>query len=80
MTNSDSISLGNPFFEEKGKIINRSILSVEPEAQIEYTISLTGLINGNVSVKDIETIASTLRSSNGIYYSQGQGIGATNDE
>jgi hypothetical protein len=38
MTNSDSISSGNPFFEEKGNIINRRILSVEPEAQIEYLL------------------------------------------
>jgi hypothetical protein len=80
MTDSDPISLGNPFFEEKGNIINRRILSVEPEAQIEYTISLIGIINGNVSVTDIGTIVSTLRrSSNGIYYSQGQGIVTTND-
>lgn len=80
MTDSDPISLGNPFFEEKGNIINRRILSVEPEAQIEYTISLIGIINGNVSVTDIGTIVSTLRrGSNGIYYIQGQGIVTTND-
>jgi hypothetical protein len=79
MTDSDSISLGNPFFEEKGNISSRRILTVEPEVQIEYTISLTGIINGNVSVTDIGTIVSTLgRSSNGIY-SQGQGIVSTNE-
>jgi hypothetical protein len=66
MTDSDPISLGNPFFEEKGNIINRRILSVEPEAQVEHTISLIGIINGNVSVTDIGTIVSTLRrGSNG---------------
>lgn len=79
-SNVTAISLGNPFLEEKGNIINRRILSIEPEAQIEVTISLTGIINGNVSVTDIGTIVRTLgRSSNGIYYSQGQGIVSTND-
>jgi hypothetical protein len=79
MTDSDS-SLGNPFFEEKGNIISRRILTVEPEVQIEYTISLNGTMNGNVSVTDTGTIVSTLiRGSHGIFYSQGQGIVTTKD-
>ena len=48
MTDRDIISLGNPFFEEKGRVISQRVLSVEPEVQIEYIISLNGIMNGNV--------------------------------
>ncbi len=62
-------------FEEKGKIVSRRVLSVEPEVQIEYVIFLNGIINGILSVTDSGTLVSTLRrGTNGIYYSQGKGI------
>jgi hypothetical protein len=50
MIDSDISLLGDPFFEEKGKIISRRVLSVEPEVQIEYAIFLNGIMNGNLSV------------------------------
>jgi hypothetical protein len=73
MINSDIISLGKPFFEEKGKVTSQRILAVVPEVQIEYVISLNGIMNGNVSVIDNGTLISTPRTSE-IFYSQGQGI------
>ncbi|HYA83205.1 MAG TPA: hypothetical protein VEH06_07120 [Candidatus Bathyarchaeia archaeon] len=78
--NNDISILGDPFFEEKGKIVSRRVLSVEPEVQIEYVIFLNGVINGNLSVTDSVTLVGTLRrGTNGIYYSQGQGIVSTTD-
>ncbi|MGC2684631.1 MAG: hypothetical protein WA323_22455, partial [Candidatus Nitrosopolaris sp.] len=80
MIDNDSSLLGDPFFEEKGKIVSRRVLCVEPEVQIEYVIFLNGTINGNLSVTDSGTLVSTLRKgTNGIYYSQGQGIVSTAD-
>ena len=80
MIDNDISLLGNPFFEEKGKIVSRRVLSVEPEVQIEYVIFLNGIISGNLSVTDSGTLVSTLRrGTNGIYYSQGQGIVSTTD-
>ena len=80
MANSGICSLGDAFFEEKGKIISSRVLSIEPEVQMEYTIFLNGTMNGNLSVTDSGTLVSTLRKgSNGIYYSQGLGIISTAD-
>ncbi len=80
LTDNDINLLGEPFFEEKGKIISSRVLSIEPEVQIEYTIFLNGTMNGNLSVTDSGTLVSTLRKgSNGIYYSQGLGIVSTTD-
>jgi hypothetical protein len=77
---SDISLLGDPFFEEKGKIVGRMVLSVEPEVQIEYGIFLNGIINGNLSVTDSGTLVSTLRrGTSGIYFSKGQGIVSTTD-
>lgn len=79
MIDSDISLLGYPFFEENGKIISCRVLSVEP-VQIEYVIFLNGIMSGNLSVTDSGTLVSTLRrGSNGIYYSQGQGIVSTTD-
>ena len=75
-----NIPLGDPFFEEKGKIISSRVLSIEPEVQIEYTIFLNGTMNGNLSITDSGTLVSTLRKGgNGIYYSHGLGIISTTD-
>jgi hypothetical protein len=80
MTNSGICSLGDAFFEEKGKIISSKVLSIEPEVQMEYTIYLNRTMNGNLSVTDSGTLVSTLRKgSNGIYYSQGLGKISTAD-
>jgi hypothetical protein len=80
MTDSGIYPLGDPFFEEKGKIISSRVLSIEPEVQIEYTIFLNGTMNGNLSITDSGTLVSTLRKGgNGIYYSQGLGIISTTD-
>ena len=79
MTDRDIISLGNPFFEEKGKVISQRVLSVEPEVQIEYIISLNGIMNGNVSIIDNGTLITSSRGRGEIFYSQGQGIITTKD-
>jgi hypothetical protein len=80
MVEGEASLLGDPFFEEKGRIVSSRILSVEPEVKIEYTIFLNGTINGNLSVTDTGTLVNTLRrDSNGIYYSQGQGIISSGD-
>jgi hypothetical protein len=61
MIDNDISLLGDPFFEEKGKIVSHRVLSVEPEVQIEYVIFLHGIMNGNLGVTDSGTLVSTLR-------------------
>lgn len=74
LDNSNNIiSLGNPFFEEKGKIIGHRILTVMPDTKVEYTISLDGIMNGSVNITDIGTLVSTSIGDR-IFYSQGQGV------
>ena len=79
LDNSNNIiSLGNPFFEEKGKIIGHRILTVMPDTKVEYTISLDGIMNGSVNITDIGTLVSTSIGDR-IFYSQGQGVISTKD-
>jgi hypothetical protein len=79
MSNANNIiSLGNPFFVEKGKIIGQRVLTVEPQPKMDYTFSATGVMNGNVNVTDTGTIVSTLRND-GVSYSVGQGMIMTKD-
>lgn len=74
----NNITLGNPFFEEKGKIIGHRVLTVIPDTKIEYTISLDGIMNGSVNITDIGTLVSTSIGGR-MFYNQGQGLISTAD-
>ncbi len=67
---SDISLLGDPFFEEKGRIVSRRVLSVEPEVQIEYVIFLNGIINGPMEEKCQRGPAREYKmlETRGIYY------------
>jgi hypothetical protein len=72
-TTSTNISLGNPFFVEKGKITGQRVLTLEPQLQIEYTLLADGLMNDNLNVTDTGTITSTIRNDRS-FFSRGQGM------
>ena len=70
--NSTIISLGGPFFIEKGRIIGQRVLSVGPQPQIEFTVVANATINGNISATNTGTTVSTLQDN-------GQGFIMTED-
>jgi hypothetical protein len=57
--NSTIISLGSPFFIEKGRIIGQRVLSVGPQPQIEFTVVANATINGNISATNTGTTVIT---------------------
>ena len=73
--NNTGTSLGNPFFLEKGRIIEQRILSVDP-LQIEFTILANATINGINATNTGTTISTQL---NGVFHSKGQGFIVTQD-
>ena len=70
--------LGDLIYEAKGKIVGQRILAVAPQAKIENTILLDGIIHGIVNIIDTGTFVSTAIDDT-VYYSQGQGVITTKD-
>jgi hypothetical protein len=52
--NSTAISLGNPFFLEKGRIIGQRVLSVNP-LQVEFTVAADATINEDINATNTGT-------------------------
>jgi hypothetical protein len=75
--NSNSTSLGSPFFVEKGRIIGQRVLSVSP-VQLEFTFVANATINGNINATNTGTTVSTVQP-NGIFHTKGQGFIMTQD-
>jgi hypothetical protein len=71
--NNSTISLGNPFFVEKGKIIGQRVLNVTPQPQLEFTFKANGTINNITDFTNIGTTVSNLQA-NGVFHSKGQGF------
>ena len=71
--NNSTISLGNPFFVEKGKIIGQRVLSVTPQPQLGFTFEANGTINNITDFTNIGTTVSNLQA-NGVFHSKGQGF------
>ena len=71
--NNSTISLGNPFFVEKGKVIGQRVLSVTPQPQLEFTINANGTINNTINFTNTGTSVSNLQK-NGTFTGKGQGF------
>src|ERR687891_1118880 len=67
--NNSAISLGNPFFVEKGKVIGQRVLSVTPQPQLEFTINANGTINNTINFTNTGTSVSNLQK-NGTFTGQ----------
>ncbi len=76
-TNS-TISIGDPFFVEKGKVIGQRVLSVTPQPQLEFTFVANGTINDSINFTNTGTTVSNLQA-NGAFNSKGQGFIMTMD-
>lgn len=79
-TNSynSTISLGNPFFVEKGKVVGQRVLGVTPQPQLEFTFIANGTINNDINFTNTGTTVSNLEA-NGAFNSKGQGFIMTED-
>ena len=76
--NDSTISLGDPFFVEKGKVIGQRVLSVTPQPQLEFTFVANGTLNDTVNFTNTGTTVSDLQAD-GTFTSKGQGFIMTVD-
>jgi hypothetical protein len=72
-SNNNTISLGDPFFVERGKVIGQRVLSVTPQPQLEFTIVANGTINNSINFTNTGTSISNLQAD-GAFTSKGQGF------
>ena len=71
-----SLSLGDPFFVEQGKIIGQRVLTVTPQPQIEFSFMANATINNGddvINAINTGTSVSTL-NADGTFRGEGQGI------
>jgi hypothetical protein len=71
-----SLSLGNPFFVEQGKIIGQRVLTVTPQPQVEFSFMANATINKGddvINAINTGTSVSTLKAD-GTFHGQGHGI------
>jgi hypothetical protein len=73
-----TVSLGNPFFVEQGRITGQRVLAVAPQPQLEFSFMANASINntaGGVVINAINTgtSVSTL-NDDGSFHGEGQGI------
>ena len=71
-----SLSLGDPFFVEQGKIIGQRVLTVTPQPEIEFSFMANATINNGddvINAINTGTSVSTL-NADGTFRGEGQGI------
>jgi hypothetical protein len=71
-----SLSLGDPFFVEQGKIIGQRVLTVTPQPQIEFSFMANATINNGddvINAINTGTSVSTL-NADGTFRGEGKGI------
>jgi hypothetical protein len=71
-----SLSLGDPFFVEQGKIIGQRVLTVTPQPQIEFSFMANATINNGddvINAINTGTSVSTLNADR-TFRGEGQGI------
>src|ERR671918_2952294 len=66
----NTITLGEPFFTERGKITSQK--EIGPN-RTQFTFSANGTLNGNIEVTNTGDII-TISKGNNIHFDQGQGI------
>ena len=69
----ENMTLGEPFFVEKGKIIGQRVISVSPQPQLEFTFVANATINGVTNATNTGTIVNTV-DANGVFHTEGQGF------
>jgi hypothetical protein len=75
---NDQLTLGNPFLEEKGKVIVQRVTGITNGLpRIETSFSANDTINGNIAAREIGSYVTAPRptSGNGMATWTGQGIG-----
>jgi hypothetical protein len=75
-TSTSTITLGEPFFEEKGKITGQKPIG---NNRTEISYSSNGTMKGNIDVTNIGKFWSISKGGNNLTYGQGQGVITTKD-
>jgi hypothetical protein len=72
-----TVSLGNPFFVEQGRITGQRVLAVAPQPQLEFSFMANASINNArgvvINAINTGTSVSTL-NADGSFHGEGQGI------
>ena len=80
---NDQLTLGNPFLEEKGKVIVQRVTGITNGLpRIETSFSANDTINGNIAAREIGSYVTAPRPSNGnsnVLFGEGQGAITTKD-
>jgi hypothetical protein len=80
---NDQLTLGNPFLEEKGKVIVQRVTAITNGLpRIETSFSANDTINGNIAAREIGSYVTAPRPNSGssnILYGEGQGVITTKD-
>ena len=76
-TSATTVSLGEPFFVEQGRITGQRVLAVAPQPQLESSFMANASINNGsgfvINALNIGTTISTL-NADGTFSGKGQGI------
>jgi hypothetical protein len=75
-TVTSTITLGEPFFEEKGKITGQKPIG---DNRTEVSFSSNGTMKGNIDVTNTGKFWSVSKGNNNLTYGQGQGVITTKD-
>lgn len=67
-----NLTIGKPFFDERGKITNQRVISIGDTVDFEISLTSTGIVNG-LNATDTATFISTIRSDRTVF-SKGYGI------
>lgn len=67
-----NLTLGKPFFDERGKITNQRVVNVGDNVDLEISLTSSGSMNG-LNATDTATFLSTIRSDTTVF-SKGCGI------
>jgi hypothetical protein len=82
-TINDQLTLGNPFLEEKGKVIVQRVTGITTGLpKIETSFSANDTINGNIVAREIGSYVTVPRPTSGninILFGEGQGVITTKD-
>ena len=77
---NDQLTLGNPFLEEKGKVVVQRVTGITNGLpRIETSFSANDTINGNIAAREIGSYVTAPRPNSNILFGEGQGVITTRD-
>jgi hypothetical protein len=77
---NDQLTLGNPFLEEKGKVIVQRVIGITNGLpRIETSFAANDIINGNIAAREIGSYVTAPRPNSNILSGEGQGVITTKD-